>query len=120
MFRVGIDLVVSTLFTLFLAAVNRKIEAVCTFKYGWVVEWWSVLIAIACCCPCSVAKARGSHLRVHFKHMREVAHTIKGMKVVKAKAFLNDVLQFKRAVPFTRCVAVLGLSCFTIHVWGSF
>jgi ribosomal protein L22 len=52
--------------------------------------------------------------------MREVAHTIKGMKVVKAKAFLNDVLQFKRAVPFTRCVTVLGLSCFTIHVWGSF
>lgn len=77
----------------------------------------------ACCCPFSVAKARGSHLRVHFKHMREVAHTIKGMKVVKAKAFLNDVLQFKRAVPFTRCVtqskachALLSIG-FVIILW---
>ena len=27
------------------------------------------------------AKARGSNLRVHFKHTREVAHAIKGMKL---------------------------------------
>ncbi len=51
-----------------------------------------------------MAKARGSHLRVHFKHVREVAHTVKGWQVSKAKQFLEDVLQYKRAVPFTRCV----------------
>jgi len=34
--------------------------------------------------------------------MREVAHTIKGLKVSKAKAFLEDVLQYKRAVPVAR------------------
>lgn len=51
-----------------------------------------------------VAKARGSHLRVHFKHVREVVHTINGWPVAKAKQFLEDVLQYKRAVPFTRCV----------------
>lgn len=50
----------------------------------------------------SVAKARGAHLRVHFKHVREVAHTVKGWSVAKAKQFLEDVLQYKRAVPFTR------------------
>ncbi|CAM9479802.1 unnamed protein product, partial [Heterosigma akashiwo] len=48
------------------------------------------------------SKAKGSHLRVHFKHMREVAHNIKGMKLAKAKAFLEDVLQFKQAVTFTK------------------
>jgi large subunit ribosomal protein L17e len=52
----------------------------------------------------AAAKARGSHLRVHFKHVREVAHAIKDMKLSKAKAFLSDVLQYKRAVPITRWV----------------
>ena len=66
----------------------------------------------------TVAKARGSHLRVHFKHVREVVHTINGWPVAKAKQFLEDVLQYKRAVPFTRFVPlwlvdwiVLALSC---------
>merc|ERR1711957_963977 len=29
-------------------------------------------------------KSRGSHLRVHFKHCREITHHIKGMNVKKA------------------------------------
>ncbi len=56
----------------------------------------------------TAAKARGSHLRVHFKHVREVAHTISGWQVGKAKTFLNDVLQYKRAVPFTRFTQGVG------------
>lgn len=43
-------------------------------------------------CPplsCAAAKARGSSLRVHFKHMREVAHLIKGMKLSKSKQYLQ-------------------------------
>lgn len=54
------------------------------------------------------AKARGSHLRVHFKHVREVSHTITGWQVGKAKQFLEDVLQYKRAVPFTRFKGGIG------------
>ena len=28
------------------------------------------------------SKARGSHLRVHFKHCREVCHAIKGITII--------------------------------------
>lgn len=52
--------------------------------------------------PNKVAKARASSLRVHFKNMREVGHAIKGMKLVKAQAYLEDVVQRKQAVPFKR------------------
>mmetsp|Transcript_22618 Transcript_22618/g.32813 ORF Transcript_22618/g.32813 Transcript_22618/m.32813 type:complete len:191 (-) Transcript_22618:95-667(-) len=58
--------------------------------------------------PVKAAKARGSHLRVHFKHCREVAHSIKGYKLAKAKAFLEDVLQYKQAVPFTKYTGGVG------------
>eukprot|EP00752_Nemacystus_decipiens_P007390 g6609.t1 len=54
------------------------------------------------------AKARGSNLRVHYKHMREVAHLIKGMKLSKAKVYLQDVLEYKRAVPFTMFTGGVG------------
>ena len=40
------------------------------------------------------SKTRGSHLRVHFKHCREIAHHINGMPVTKAMKFLEDVLAF--------------------------
>lgn len=54
------------------------------------------------------AKARGSNLRVHFKHCREVMHTLKGMPLTKAKKFLQDVLDFKQAVPFTKFTGGCG------------
>ena len=54
------------------------------------------------------SKTRGSHLRVHFKHCREVCHNIKGMKLPKAKAYLEDVLQFKQAVAFTKFTGGCG------------
>ena len=54
------------------------------------------------------AKARGNHLRVHFKHCREIGEAIKGMKLAKAQAYLNDVLQFKSAIPFTKYTGGIG------------
>jgi len=48
------------------------------------------------------AQSHGSQIRVHYKHCREVCHTIQGMKLNEAKKFLRDVLHFRQAVPFTR------------------
>ena len=50
----------------------------------------------------SGCKARGSYLRVHFKNTRNVAHRIRQMKLKEAQKFLQDVIEHKRAVPFTR------------------
>jgi large subunit ribosomal protein L17e len=47
-------------------------------------------------------KARGSYLRVHFKNTRETAMAVSGMKLNKALAYLGDVKEFKRAIPFRR------------------
>jgi len=53
-------------------------------------------------------KSRGSHLRVHFKHCREITHHIKGMNVKKALKFMDDVLAFKAVVPFVRFTGGIG------------
>ncbi|GMI24034.1 hypothetical protein TeGR_g417 [Tetraparma gracilis] len=55
-----------------------------------------------------VAKARGSHLRVHFKHTREVANNIKGMETSKALTFMDDVLNFRRGMSFTKYTGGIG------------
>merc|ERR1719247_686401 len=47
------------------------------------------------------SKARGSSLRVHYQHMREISHTIMGMKLTKAKSYIEDVIEMKQIVPFT-------------------
>ncbi len=47
------------------------------------------------------AKARGSYLRTHFKHCREIMGAIRGMKFNKAVAYLEDVLNKKQAIPYT-------------------
>eukprot|EP00614_Pseudopedinella_elastica_P024700 CAMPEP_0172645026 /NCGR_PEP_ID=MMETSP1068-20121228/239516_1 /TAXON_ID=35684 /ORGANISM="Pseudopedinella elastica, Strain CCMP716" /LENGTH=186 /DNA_ID=CAMNT_0013459249 /DNA_START=503 /DNA_END=1063 /DNA_ORIENTATION=- len=54
------------------------------------------------------AKAKGTALRVHFKHTREIMHTIQGMKLTRAKQFLSNVLQSKEAVPFTMFTGSVG------------
>jgi len=54
------------------------------------------------------AKARGADLRVHFKNTREAAFAVKGMELVKAKRYLEDVLGFKRCVPFRRYNGAVG------------
>ncbi|KAI8908594.1 ribosomal protein L22/L17 [Gorgonomyces haynaldii] len=54
------------------------------------------------------AKASGNYLRVHFKNTREVAATIKGYNLQKAKAYLADVVDHKQAVPFRRFAGGIG------------
>lgn len=54
------------------------------------------------------SKARGSHLRVHFKHCREIAHHTRGMPVPKALKFLDDVLAYKAVVPFVCFTGGIG------------
>lgn len=47
------------------------------------------------------AKAQGTHIRVHFKNVVEVAAAIKGMKLSRAKEYLQHVLEKKEAIPVT-------------------
>ena len=54
------------------------------------------------------AKARGTHIRVHYKHCREIAQAIKGLTVPKAKAYLQNVLLYKDAIPFTKYTGGIG------------
>lgn len=54
------------------------------------------------------SKSRGSHLRVHFKHCREITHHINGMQVNKAIKFMDDVIAFKAVVPFLRFTGGVG------------
>ena len=53
-------------------------------------------------------QARGSDLRVHFKNTREAAFAIKKMELTKAKRYLEDVLGFKRCIPFRRYNGAVG------------
>jgi large subunit ribosomal protein L22 len=52
--------------------------------------------------PEKTVKASGREVRVSHKSAREVCKTIKGMMLTQAKQYLRDVLDKKRAVPFTR------------------
>lgn len=58
--------------------------------------------------PEKTSKSRGSHLRVHFKHCREIAHYTKGMKVNAALKHLDDVLGFKAIIPFVKFTGGIG------------
>ena len=46
-----------------------------------------------------MAKAKGVDLRVHFKNVVEVAAAVRGMKLERAKAYLNNVLEKSEAIP---------------------
>lgn len=52
--------------------------------------------------PEKTVKASGREIRVSHKHAREVCRTIKGMMLNKAKDYLMDVMEKKKAVPFRR------------------
>jgi large subunit ribosomal protein L22 len=52
--------------------------------------------------PEKTAKIAGRELRISPKHAVEVCRTIKGMKLGKAKAFLEHVIAKKTPVPFRR------------------
>ena len=60
--------------------------------------------------PEKTSKTRGSHLRIHFKHCREIAHCTKGMNVEKALKFCDDVLAFKTTVSFVKYTGGIGHS----------
>ena len=48
------------------------------------------------------AKALGRSLKISPKHAVEICNRIRGMKVEKAEAYLEDVIEMKTAVPFRR------------------
>lgn len=53
-------------------------------------------------------KASGRELRISHKHAREVCKTIKGMRLDKAKRYLEHVIAKKQPVPFRRFIKKLG------------
>ena len=52
--------------------------------------------------PEKTAKVAGRELRISPKHAAEICRTIKGMKLEKAKTFLEQVMAKKTPVPFRR------------------
>ncbi len=48
------------------------------------------------------SKAMGKELHISRKHAYEIARKIKGMKLEKARGFLEDVAELKKAVPYKR------------------
>ncbi|KAJ9067244.1 60S ribosomal protein L17 [Entomophthora muscae] len=48
------------------------------------------------------AKTSGNNLRVHFKNTFEAAAVLRGMNLIKAVKYLDDVIEHKRCVPFRR------------------
>ena len=53
-------------------------------------------------------KASGRELRVSHKDAREICKTIKGMKLEKAKVFLQEVISKRKPVPFRRYKKKVG------------
>jgi large subunit ribosomal protein L22 len=58
--------------------------------------------------PEKTAKASGREIRVSHKSAREICRTIKGMTLAKAKTYLRDVTEKRKAVPFRRYKKKLG------------
>ena len=56
----------------------------------------------------ATSKSRGSHLRIHYKHCREITHHINGMSALKAVKFMEDVMAFKAIVPFVKYTGGIG------------
>ncbi|KAN0079507.1 Ribosomal protein L22/L17 [Elaphomyces granulatus] len=54
------------------------------------------------------ARSRGSYLRVSFKNTRETAQAINGLKLQRAVAYLENVINHKEAVPFRRYAGSIG------------
>ncbi|KIV97421.1 60S ribosomal protein L17 [Exophiala mesophila] len=56
------------------------------------------------------ARSRGSYLRVSFKNTRETAQAINGWKLDRAVKYLENVQEFKEAVPMRRYAGSTGRS----------
>ena len=48
------------------------------------------------------SRAMGMELHVSPKHAREICRTLRGMRANLARAYLEDVIALKRAIPFKR------------------
>ncbi len=48
------------------------------------------------------ARAMAKSLKISPKHCVEISNAIRGMNVVKAKVYLQDVIDMKKSVPFKR------------------
>lgn len=48
------------------------------------------------------ARAMAKSLKISPKHCVEICNAIRGMEVAKAKAYLEDVIDMKKSVPFKR------------------
>eukprot|EP01132_Coremiostelium_polycephalum_P004892 gene4892-6100_t len=68
--------------------------------------------------PEKSAKCRGSNLRVHFKNTCETANAVKGMTLIRAKAFLHNVLKHREAVPFRKFHGGVGRTA-QAKAWGT-
>lgn len=55
-----------------------------------------------------VARAMAKSLKVSPKHCVEICNALRGMEVSKAQAYLNDVIDMKKAVPFKRYNSDVG------------
>ena len=58
--------------------------------------------------PAKSCLTRGSYLTVHFKNAHEVGAAIKGMPLVKAEKYLNDVIAHKNVIAFRRYNGSIG------------
>eukprot|EP00931_Biecheleriopsis_adriatica_P084237 TRINITY_DN579_c0_g2_i4.p1 TRINITY_DN579_c0_g2~~TRINITY_DN579_c0_g2_i4.p1 ORF type:complete len:214 (-),score=60.40 TRINITY_DN579_c0_g2_i4:67-627(-) len=58
--------------------------------------------------PSKASKAQGVDLRVHYKNTYETAQAIKGMTLTAAKAYLQDVCEKKRCIPFRKYKGTIG------------
>jgi len=63
---------------------------------------WGYSILTEALDPEKTAKASGREIKVSHKHAREVCRAVKGMGLSNAKAYLRDVIEKKKAIPFTR------------------
>ena len=48
------------------------------------------------------SRAMGMELHISPKHAREICRTLRGMRANLARAYLEDVIALKRAIPFKR------------------
>ncbi len=58
--------------------------------------------------PATTARAMGYEINVSPKHCIEILRQIRGMKVTRAKAFLENVIAKKESVPFKRFARNVG------------
>ena len=52
--------------------------------------------------------SKGKDLRTHFKNTFHVGRAIKGMSLLKAEAYLKEVLEHKKCIPFSRYDGSMG------------